>query len=416
MICPYCNSQLSNDTKFCPYCDADLSFSMNFGTDISETPAAAPPQQPEPVQQPPQTPQMPDAFQQSFPQNGMQQGFPQNGMQQSFPQNGMQQGFPQNGMQQGFPQGGMQQGFPQGGMQQGFPQGGMQQGFPQNGMQQVPPAGPMPFQGPPKSSAKKWVIPAVIGVLVAAGVAVGIALKSKTDTKSNTSTAESVSSAAEGSSVLVSEPESSSEPDLSSADDSSVAEPSSSSVPVDPEAVSDSAEWLDYYYLPKGIYFGMSSDEANDVMLNSYSPVNREPYISSASDDTPIYEYYFTGPPAELGEFGNILAGTTVSIELFFDEDDSLIQCDVWTDAEYDAEEKIGVYGGTLTDTLRYYNALQLGVKGFTGGSDYDPYPFGEDNGNYHTHTYINDDSDRALRINYTEIDEGYYCAYYSYF
>ena len=370
MICPYCNSQLSNDTKFCPYCDADLSFSMSFGEHQNDMPAAEPPQ-----------PDIPQDFQPNAPQ-GFQPNMPQ-GFQPDAPQ-----GFQPN-MPQGF----------QPNMPQGF-QPNMPQGFQPNTVRNLPP-GPMPFQAPP-SSGKKWVIPTVIGVLAAAAVVIGIAIAGKSDKKKTVSTADSSSSVSTAPAVTVA-PET-----------SSVAFDTTSVPPADLTDEDDSAEWLDQYYLPKGLSFGMSIDEATAVMKNQYAAINSEPLISNTAQGDPIYEYFFSAPPASLGEYGTILDGREVSIELFF-EDDELTQVDVWSDAEYDEDLENGYYGASLTDTLTVYNSLQLGVKGF-GDSEYEPYPFGEENGNYHTHTYINDDADRALRINYIDLNDDYYSAYYSYF
>ena len=59
-----------------------------------------------------------------------------------------------------------------------------------------------------------------------------------------------------------------------------------------------------------------------------------------------------------------------------------------------------------------------LGAKGFKEESIYEPYPFGEDEGNYHTHAFVNSDESRCLSISYYELDPDahQYCAFYSYF
>jgi len=415
MICPYCDAQLADHTAQCPYCLANLSLSVNFDTppevpaapDIPQMQDVTPPQ---PVQQNVQQPFQPNAPQ-AFPQNA-QQPFQPNAP-QAFPQNA-QQPFQPNAPQ-AFPQNSQQP------FQPNAPQS-FQQNPQQPFQQPYQPNGPMPFQ-PPSSGGKKWVIPAVIGVLVCAGIAITAVLVIKNKDKDKNSSASSLLSSSESVAEKTTTKATTTQreaeiTEAAGTDESSFEGTSAAIVPGTPPA-DDSQEALDAYYLPRGITMGMSPDEVAEVFARDYSvSVNSEPVKSTNGAGGDLYLYFFNTPPEGLGEYGAILNNTTVSIELFFDEDDELVQVDVYAGAVYNAESDDGLYGESLSDTLQSYNALQLGAKGFKEESIYEPYPFGEDEGNYHTHAFVNSDESRCLSISYYELDPDahQYCAFYSYF
>jgi hypothetical protein len=122
--------------------------------------------------------------QQGYPQQPGQQGYPPQG----YPQQPPQQGYPQPGQQGYPPQGYPQQGYPQ----QGYPQQGGQPGYPQGqpGQGGYPPQGPgrPAYQpsgpaGPPKKKSPLLIIGIVVAAVVAlvaiGGIVIGLSSGSK---------------------------------------------------------------------------------------------------------------------------------------------------------------------------------------------------------------------------------------------
>lgn len=180
-------------------------------------------------------------------------------------------------------------------------------------------------------------------------------------------------------------------------------------------AADSDAELLDDLYLPEGLHFFMTPDEADAAIYRNYSPLNSQAQTETSLTGTPIYDYFFDAPPAGFGRTAAAFSDCPVRLQLFFDSSaHTLTQINLESECSYTDAANWGCYGNEQSAVSYQKRALEF-VSGFADDPRYVEYPLGFKNGNQHQYRFTNPAEDRMLGIGYHAYDRNTTVAFYSY-
>lgn len=172
---------------------------------------------------------------------------------------------------------------------------------------------------------------------------------------------------------------------------------------------------LDACYLPEGLHFFMTQDEANAVIYSSFSPLNDKPQTEISLTGTPICDYFFDAPPAGFGKTAAAFSDCPVRLQLYFDNSEhTLTQINLESECSYTDDTHWGCFG-TEASAAAYQQRALKAVTGFPDDPQYVEYPFGIKNGNQHQYRFSNSAGTRMLGVCYHAYDMNTTAAYYSY-